>query len=249
MTSVWLQDYNLINLEEIDSTNTEALRLANLNVNDKTVIVSKKQTSGRGQKSRDWVSLEGNLHASILLNVDIDRFRLPELSFIMSNTIYEVVEFFAKKNNLSLDLKLKWPNDVLVDEKKIAGILLESISLSGKNYVVIGFSVNLLKTPIIENRIVTSLIEEGLIILSSNEFLDELMNKFNFFYKEWLEDNNFSKTRDLWLTRAYNLNKPITIDNGVDVLSGMFRGIGQDGSLKIELSNGKIRAISSGELY
>lgn len=248
MEPLWLNNYNLLTLEEIDSTNTEALRLANAGAKDQLVIVAKKQTSARGQNAREWVSLDSNLHASILIQSDVNRKRLPELSFLMANAMHEAVTFCAKQQNISLNLSLKWPNDILIDDKKLAGILLESINIDNKNYVVIGFGVNVFESPIIPEKITTSLFDEGIILASPYEFLNVLMNQFDHLYKEWILDNNFSNTRKNWMKNAYNLNKLITIDDGTNRTSGIFKGIGIDGSVCLELSNGEICNFSSGEL-
>ena len=166
----WLGKYSLITFEEIDSTNSEALRIASSGVSGDFIILSKIQTGGRGTKGRYWASMAGNLHASILLESEFAPKKNSQLSFVIANAVYEVVKHFAKEQNINLNMKLKWPNDVLIDGHKLAGILLESISIKDKKYVVIGFGVNILHAPKIDRKTI-SLNDLGIQINEPNEFL------------------------------------------------------------------------------
>lgn len=243
----WLERYNLITFEEIDSTNSEALRIATSGVLDNCVVFSRIQTGGRGTKGRHWNSLDGNLHASILLDSDFAPKKNLQLSFVIANAVFETINHFTKLSNIKLDMKLKWPNDVLIDGQKVAGILLESISIKNKNYVIIGFGINIKHAPKIDKK-VTSLINEGIKIDNTNDFLNILMNKFEKLYQQWKFDNNFVRTRKDWMRRAYNLNKVITIDDGVRRISGLFKEIDLDGAMRLQLASGQYCNIVAGEL-
>ena len=244
----WLENYNLLTFDTLDSTNSEALRLASAGVSEDFVILSREQTGGRGQRGRDWVSISGNLHASILLNSNADPKKHPQLSFIIANAMYESIATFAAKYKLALDIKLKWPNDVLISGKKVAGILLESINFKGKNYVVVGFGVNVMEAPINIGRTVTSLFDEGIELQHSDEFLFTLINKFDKLYKQWQLENNFVNTRKNWLKRAYNLNQVITVDDGVRRISGIFKEIDIYGALRLQLASGQFYNLVAGEV-
>lgn len=243
----WLEKYNLITFEKIDSTNSEALRIASFGAVGDFVVLSKVQTGGRGTKGRDWNSLEGNLHASILLQTGLDIKKNSQLSFLVANTVFEVINHLAREKAIKFDIKLKWPNDVLVDDKKIAGILLESVSLKNKNYVVIGIGVNIDKVPDI-NRKVTCMRELGFEIESPSAFLNILMAKFEKLYGQWKSDNNFIRTRRDWMRRAYNLNKVIIVDDGSRRISGVFKEIDLDGTMRLQLASGQYCNITSGEV-
>ena len=246
----WLKDYNLLIFDQIDSTNSEAIRLAKAGITGNFVIWSDKQTDGRGQRSRKWESLEGNLHMSILLECaeDLEFRRLPQLSFLAANALYETILFFTLKQKLKLDIALKWPNDVLINHKKVAGILLESVSFAGRRYAVAGIGVNIISYPKNLSRSVTSLAEERIYSGSSDEFLNILMIKFDKLYKKWLRSGDFTKVREDWLGRAYNLYKVITVDNGLQRMSGIFKTIDMDGSIMLELASGEVCNLSSGEI-
>ena len=243
-----LKNFNLLKLETVDSTNSEALRLASSGVSGNFVILSKGQTGGRGQKGRSWVSISGNLHASILLDSSVDPKRHPQFSFVIANAMYDSMAALAAKYKLSLNIGLKWPNDVLISGKKVAGILLESITFNNKNYVVAGFGVNVMEAPIFLDYPVTSLFDEGIELDNPDEFLNILMSNFEKLYTRWCVDNNFEKTRKDWMRRAYNLNKLITVDDGMRRISGIFRGINFDGMMQLELANGKFCNLVAGEV-
>lgn len=243
----WLEKYSLITFDEIDSTNSEALRVANSGAIGDFVILSKVQTGGRGTKGRQWESLEGNLHASILLQTEFDLKKNSQLPFLVANAVFEAINHFAKERGIKLDIKLKWPNDVLVDNKKLAGILLESVSLQDKNYVVIGIGMNIDKVPDIDRKVIC-MKDFGFEFDSPNDFLNILMIKFEKLYAQWKSDNNFIKTRKDWMRRAYNLNKVIIVDDGLRRISGVFKEIDLDGSMRLQLAGGQYCNIAAGEV-
>lgn len=247
MKLVWLKKYSLITFDEIDSTNSEALRVANSGAVGDFVILSKAQTGGRGTKGRHWNSLEGNLHTSILLQTEFDLKKSSQLPFLVANAVFEAINHFAKEKGIKLDIKLKWPNDVLVDNKKLAGILLESVSLQDKNYVVIGIGLNIDKAPDI-NRKVVCMKDLGFKFKNPSDFLNILMAKFEKLYMQWKSDNNFIKTRKDWMRRAYNLNKVIIVDDGLRRISGVFKEIDLDGSMRLQLAGGQYCNIAAGEV-
>ena len=233
MSLDWLKNYNLLIFQTVDSTNSEAPRLANSEAIGNFVVVSNLQTGGRGSKGRLWKSIAGNLHASILLDSSVDCKKHPQLSFVIANEVFEALTKLAQEKKINLNIQLKWPNDILIDGKKVGGILLESISLLNKNYVVIGMGINIIEALANVAFPATSLYEEGLMLEGSDELLDLIMNKFDKLYKRWAVDNNFIRTRKDWMRRAYNINKVITIDDGNRRLSGTFKEIDFDGSIRV----------------
>jgi BirA family biotin operon repressor/biotin-[acetyl-CoA-carboxylase] ligase len=94
----------------------------------------------------------------------------------------------------------------------------------------------------------TSLYDEGIMLESYDELLDLVINKFDMLYKRWVEDNNFNKTRKDWMRRAYNINKVITIDDGNRRLSGIFKEIDLDGSIRIQLASGQLYNLAAGDV-
>ncbi|PCJ24832.1 MAG: biotin--[acetyl-CoA-carboxylase] ligase [Rickettsiales bacterium] len=248
MTLNWLESYNLLTLDKIDSTSAEAQRLARSSAEEDYVIISKEQSAGKATKGREWDSKPGNLYSSILISSKLGLERIPELSFLVANAVYDAITSLAISQEVELDIKLKWPNDVLINGKKTAGILLESIFVKDRHYVMIGIGVNLLHAPNHLNCPVTSLFDEGVHPGGAREFLNSLMTNFHRLYSGWLSDNNFAKTRSDWMGRAYNLNKVITIDDGLRRTSGVFKEISFDGSMVMQLASGQFCSLASGEI-
>ena len=180
MQPTWLDHYILLTFNRIDSTNSEALRIAQSVPLENFVILAHEQTKGRGRKGKIWKSVPGNLQVSILLsNIHIPIEKQVHLSFITANALYEAIESLISPSEL--EIKLKWPNDVLINGKKVAGILLESITISRRKYVSIGVGVNITNKPIGLKKSVTSLKDEA-IEAKPEEFLNIFMNKFDTFF-------------------------------------------------------------------
>lgn len=235
----WLNDYNLLAFEEIDSTNSEALRIASFGAIDDLVVTAKTQTGGKGSKGRAWISMVGNLHASILLASDIDIKKHSQLCFLAANALQNTLCLIAKAQNIELDIKLKWPNDVFIGKKKLAGILVESISFNKRNYVVIGIGVNILCSPTDTIVHATSLLAEGIVIASTEHFLHLFMTSFNKLYKQWTQERNFIKTRQEWMKHALYLNEIVTIEDGNMRVSGIFKDIDLEGAIRLQRAQGE----------
>lgn len=167
MRLAWLKKYSLLMFNQVDSTNTEALILAKSGVIGNFVIWAREQTGGRGRQGKHWESLTGNLHFSILLENPSSLSDCPQLSFVAANAVLDAIRMLALDKKLDLNLKLKWPNDVLINGKKVAGILLEAINIYGKSYVVVGIGVNVASYPENVDKPATSLHKEGVNNISS----------------------------------------------------------------------------------
>lgn len=241
----WLKRYNWLEFEEIDSTNSEALRMARSSIDSDILITAKRQTGGRGTKGRHWVSPEGNLYLSILLRVKFDASKNIQLSFVAANAVADAVDYLSEISNARIDIALKWPNDILIKGKKLAGILLESIKINEQNYVVIGIGININNAPKvdIENICLKDL---GISINDSNKILNVFMNRFEQAYEAWIAHDSFVPTRQKWLTRAHNLQKKITISDGQEEISGIFKDIDLNGAMRLEMPDGSLKTIFSG---
>lgn len=246
----WLKAYNFISFETTTSTNDQAFNLAKEELLHNHVISAKSQSSGRGSKGRKWISEEGNLYFSILLVRFDDIAYSPIFSFMMANIVADVLDDYIAGND-KIIIELKWPNDILLNQKKIAGILVESITISEINYVVIGVGINVNHHPILEERHImpSSLLKEGIIISDTQIFLNKLINHFDRQYKIWQQNKNFESIKNYWLSRAYKLGDEVNINLAGKNRTGIFRGLGIDGQLIMQLpNNGDIIYYYSGEL-
>lgn len=228
---------NIIQLEEVSSTNLYAKE--NLDsFEDKTVIIAISQTSGRGRFDRKWVDLgEGNLFMTIVLK--------PSNSFeeVYANlTQYLSVVLTKILEEYGLSPKIKWPNDVLVNDAKISGILGETV-MQGTNFkgLVLGIGVNLnadkgdLKQ--IKEKVATALnIELEREYVDKNLFTEKLLNEFFKNYEEFLKQG-FLMIKKEYIERCNFLGKEISVKVFNDKKSGIAKTINDNGELVIEKNN------------
>lgn len=234
----WLKKYNLHIFNDIDSTNAEAKRLAQLGVEDDYVIWAYQQSKGRGRYGREWQSLTGNLFMSILMDSTDFQERQAQFTYITSLAVYDAINLAAKRDKLALNIKLKWPNDIQIDGEKVSGILLETLKVGSLNKLIIGIGVNLTKSPTGLVYSTTNLRNKGLKSLSLDYLLDMIMSSFDFYYKKW-HFHGFNDIRDIWLSKKSH-NGLVTVDDGKQRISGMFHDIDLDGALRLKLASGQI---------
>src|ERR1700727_2136985 len=132
--------FNVQHHERLESTNDEARQLAAAGAPHGTVVHADEQSAGRGRFGRTWYSPPGNLYLSVLLRLDRPPERTPELSFVAAITVADAVDALLPKQSRAT---LKWPNDVLVNDGKIAGILLENAD----GAQIVGIGLNVLEAP------------------------------------------------------------------------------------------------------
>ena len=244
---MWQKRFKLLTFNEIDSTNSEALRLAKLGVTYNHVIWAESQTGGRGRYGRIWHSKPGNLYMSILLQSDEFFQSQSQLSFVASLSVYEAIQTMANEQNIALNMRLKWPNDIVIDVVKASGILLESIKYNNRQYLVIGIGINVNDAPVLQDRKTTSLCEVKL-HASVRDVLDSVMNSFMTYYDLWLNEG-FLKIRELWLAQSYALGEMVTFTDGANIIEGTFIDIDANGSIRLKLSSGQIYTNNSGEVF
>ncbi len=142
--------FEIIEYDKIDSTNDEALRLIqNHKINQKTILFANQQTSGRGKKDAIWSSPNGNIYLSLVFPIfsrDLEKYNsFQNFSLLIGLSLYEVMNFYK---NTECEIKIKKPNDILIDGKKVAGILIESIFQNNMHYLIVGIGVNWENAPL-----------------------------------------------------------------------------------------------------
>ena len=185
-----MDTYKLISLDKIPSTQDWAHDLiANQKVSDKTVIVATSQTAGRGRYRRKWVSHTGNLYASFIYRITE---RNPKLSYAIGVAVAETLIEFG------LIPKIKWPNDVLIDGKKISGILIEY----SQNFVVVGIGINIKTCPTVSEYKTTKM--NNFTKVSVEDVLNVLIKKI-----DKLKSADFNFVRNRWTELALGINEKI----------------------------------------
>lgn len=244
---MWQDKYRLITFDEIDSTNKEALRLAKEDIAQNLVIFTQCQTGGYGRYGRTWESGEGNLAMSILLKADDVADIQSQLSFVAGLSVYSAIRQTILAKNIAVEMLLKWPNDVLINGNKIAGILLQSIKYNDKQYLTIGIGANVNYTPRVENKKVTSLQELDLNI-SARDLLDLIMHYFIYYDDLWRKEG-FVEIRDLWLEKTFKAGEVISFSDGVVRIIGQFMDVDSEGAIRIRMQSGEIYRQTSGEVF
>jgi len=238
--------YRLLAYETIGSTNDEAKRLARDGAAEGLVVWAREQNSGRGRRGRAWVSPPGNLYVSLVLRPHCRAATAAQLGFVASLGLGDALgEFLAA----SVSLRCKWPNDVLANGKKIAGILLETEMTAGDvpDFVVIGIGVNLATFPRDVAYPATSLAEEGMAGIAPQIALVALVERFAPWLARWREEG-FGPIREAWLARAIGLGEPILVRLERNTLAGRFVDLDDDGALMLDMPSGS-RRIAAGEIF
>lgn len=245
----WPQEYGRVLLPEIDSTNAEALRRAPDMVGP-TWVFAHRQTRGRGRRGRAWADPAGNFAASLLLRPAGGPEHAALYSFVASLALFEACSTLT---GTPQRFSLKWPNDVLLDGGKLAGILLESSATARDGLVlVIGIGVNLAHAPEggqLEGgalRPVALAAETGL-LMPAEAFLGELAQHFASFDRQF-QQAGFAPIRTAWLQRAARLGQVITARTMRDSFTGTFETIDETGNLVLHTAQGR-QAIAAADVF
>lgn len=236
----------VVHFAEIGSTNAEALsRAADGGVEQ--WIVADRQITGRGRRGRQWVSEPGNLYATILLYDPAPQALSPQLCFVAALALHDAVCDCLPPLDQQ-KLRLKWPNDLLLDGKKLAGILVEGTAAEGKQAVVTGIGVNCLHHPGDTPYPVTDFANEGFALKPAALF-ERLAARLMDRLAQWRRGAAFSATRNAWLARAHDLGREIEVKLPERVLNGRFEEIDSDGALVLSLSSGHRELIRAGDVF
>ena len=238
-------EYGLTTFSVLASTNSEALARARAGDAAQHWFVAEKQTAGRGRRGRRWESPPGNLYASLLLINPCSPERAPQLSFVASLAIVEAVAALGPE--LGSRVRLKWPNDVLLDDAKVAGVLVEGERLAdGRFATAIGIGVNCRASPADAHYPATSFAESGATITPEALF-SELSDAMTERLSLWSRGDNFDAIRRDWLLRAARLGEQIALRTPTDV-QGIFTGVDEQGRLLLRDASGAIETFTAGEI-
>jgi BirA family biotin operon repressor/biotin-[acetyl-CoA-carboxylase] ligase len=241
--SGWPPGVALARFDELDSTNEEARRRAMAGEPGPLWISAARQTAGRGRRGRHWESGDGNLAATLLLRPEAPPALAAQLSFAAALAVADAAAHFAPRAAITV----KWPNDVLGDGRKLAGILLESGNDHGF-WLAIGIGMNLAHFPDGTEFPATSLAALGAEAPSPQDALAVLAGRFARWHEIWRE-SGFETLREAWLARADHLGGPIRARLPREEQSGVFEGIDASGALLLGQGPGRVRAIAAAEVF
>jgi BirA family biotin operon repressor/biotin-[acetyl-CoA-carboxylase] ligase len=251
--------YRLASYDTIGSTSTDALERAKAGDPGRLWVVAREQTAGHGRRGRAWQTPSGNLAASLLLVLPVAQARTATLGFAAGLALEQAVRAAAPEIavRVALDemesaaarLRLKWPNDVLVDGAKVAGILLEAVTREdGLTSVVIGIGVNVAHAPEGVPYKVASLASCGAETVPERLF-EALSDAWVAQERAWDEGRGFPTIRSRWLESAAGLGAPMAVKLGEEVLRGTFETIDEDGMLVMRAADGATRRIAAGDVH
>jgi BirA family transcriptional regulator, biotin operon repressor / biotin---[acetyl-CoA-carboxylase] ligase len=202
---------------------------------------AKKQTAGRGRIGRAWQSPVGNLYASTLVRLQPHDPPAATLAFVAAVALHEIVVTYAHHRPVSI----KWPNDLLIDGAKLAGILLERAD----DAIIIGIGVNLGFHPDGLDRPVTSLAAQGLDTPDPGYFCEDLARAFARWLSRW-RGEGMAVIRQVWLAAAHPIGTALTANlSDSSACDGLFDGLDNDGALRLRLADGSVRAIHAGDVF
>jgi BirA family transcriptional regulator, biotin operon repressor / biotin---[acetyl-CoA-carboxylase] ligase len=240
-----LNSYHLLSFDELDSTNEEAKRLARGGGCHGAVIWAKKQTDGKGRLGRNWVSSEGNLFVSILLQPEKPMKDFSQLSFVAAVAAIEAMQPLLPPGKA---LQCKWPNDIILDNRKAGGILLESFQINGESWVVVGIGVNIESCPPRAEFPATCLKEAGVELVSAKIVLSRFIHHFIESYNQW-NLKGFLPTRKAWMQYAWGVGTRVVARWPDGEATGIAEGIDRDGSLILSPSPGKRQLVHAADIF
>jgi BirA family biotin operon repressor/biotin-[acetyl-CoA-carboxylase] ligase len=232
----------LITHDMIGSTNAEALRLARAGEHGPLWIVARSQTAGRGRRGRTWVSEPGNLYASLLLTDPAPAARLPELSFVGALALHDAIG--GRIPGLASRVVLKWPNDLLIDRNKFAGILVEGEGAA----VAIGIGVNCVHHPAGTEFPATDLATAG-VRTTPESLFGPLSAAMVARLAQWDHGAGFAAVRADWLARATGLGRPVRVKSADGEIAGLFETIDEQGRLVLRRTDGTMQVVTAGDVF
>lgn len=211
-----------------------------------TVVRAESQTAGRGRRGRRWISEPGNLFCSVILCPKCPLTTASQLSFVIALAVGRTILPYLTNPEI---LSYKWPNDLLLQEEKVAGILIETESAGGQlaEACVIGIGVNLTAIPEHSAYPVTALKYHTTTNLNRDILFSQLLDQIKNVYQIW-QDEGFTPIREAWMERAHRLWENLTVNFGENDHLGQFIGLSEEGAFLLKEENGTVHRLVSIEI-
>lgn len=238
----------IVCLDETGSTNTEAFQRAEAGAVEGTVVLADRQTAGKGRLGRQWASPGGvNLYLSVVLRPQLPPYEAPQLTFLSAVAVARTIE-----EQTGLKPAIKWPNDLLLDGCKVAGLLNEMSAETDRiGFVVLGIGINLNMTleqfPDDLRSPATSLAIAAGRPVPRVPFAVRLLTALDEEYARFCADG-FGPVREEWARRCNAHGRQVSVTMGTQTLVGPFAGIDHDGALLLQLPDGRLERIMSGDV-
>jgi BirA family transcriptional regulator, biotin operon repressor / biotin---[acetyl-CoA-carboxylase] ligase len=253
--------YRLRGYDSIGSTNSEAIEAATAGDLGGVWFAARQQTAGRGRRGRQWQSPHGNLAATLLIVPDADPTLGATLGFVAGVSLNRALSAILPGGLVKIGIDgadalggrsriaLKWPNDVLADGAKLAGILLEASKLpDGRHAVAIGFGVNIVAAPQGLPYPATSLVDLG-VSRTAEDVFEALSDAWIDTFGLWNEGRGIADVLTYWRASAAGLGAPVAVNQDGDILRGIFETIDDAGRLIIRAADDRRIAITAGDVH
>jgi BirA family biotin operon repressor/biotin-[acetyl-CoA-carboxylase] ligase len=234
---------------QVPSTNELAIQLLkDRQIFANEIILSNIQTHGKGRLNRQWLSPLGNLYFSLIVDITmINKSYHSSLPLMCSIAVNKIISDLGQNQFIVLN---KWPNDLLIENKKVCGILVENLLNShNQQLAIIGVGININSHPQ-HTRFIATNLSEYQITVSNVDLLNKFLDEFNYFFEIW-KKFGFKNLKKIWLEKSYQLNQEISINTTQDpqqnYLTGIFDDIDELGNL-ILLKDQQIFTISVGDV-
>lgn len=235
----------LIALDEVDSTNAQALRYGAAGEHGPLWVTAQTQTAGRGRRGRVWVSPPGNLHASLLLSDPAPQRHIAQCSFVAALAVHDAVSDVAPA--LAAQLALKWPNDMTCDGRKLAGILIEG-EATAPLILAIGIGINCRHHPDDVAYPATDLAAQGADVTAA-DMLAALSRRMAERLALWNGGTRFAAIREAWLARGPAPGAGLRVRLAEGDVVGAFETIDEAGNLVLTEAGGARRVITAGDVF
>ncbi|MGD9476870.1 biotin--[acetyl-CoA-carboxylase] ligase [Shinella sp. G-2] len=242
-----LDDFRHEALTDVGSTNTECLERARKGALSGLWITADRQTSGRGRRGRAWFSEPGNLYASLLLIDAAPMERLGSLPLAVAVAVQDAVSRVMPLDGA--EVLIKWPNDILIERRKVCGILIEGETLpDGRHALVIGIGINVAVAPDAGLYPVATL-RDFAVSASPDELFAHLFQSMAETLSLWHRGRGIAAIMERWKAVAGGVGENITVNLPDRSISGRFAGIDDTGLLKLETDDGGTRLIAAGDVF
>jgi len=243
-----LLEPNIVCVNQTESTNVLARVMVEGGLGEGLIAIADLQTQGRGRHDRTWYSPLGGLYFSIVLKPRIADETAPLLGFLTACAIATGI-----REVLGLEVSLKWPNDILVGERKLGGILSETVSTNGSLLAVIGVGINQnvkredLPAELRDNT--TTILSEIGRETSRENLISAIISGIDFRLGRVESDSSFSSILDEWTGHSSTIGRSVRVRDRSEIIEGLALGIGPDGSLEVEDSDGQLKRILIGDIF
>ena len=231
--------------DELDSTNAALKRIAEQGgeVDEGLLVWAKSQTGGRGRAGRVWQSPPGNVYASFLIRAPEALKHAPEAGFVAALAVRDTILDLPRHNTAPPVVTFKWPNDLLIDGKKVCGILPELVTdPDGRNWIVLGIGINLVPVDVPEALYPVGALADSHVDTTAGHVLTVLARMLLSWVETWRTDG-FGAVREQWRAYGPESGAPLSVRLPDGPVSGTFAGLDHDGALLLETATGRRKLV------